>query len=371
MAESVFWLSALVVGYAFAGYPLTLILLVKFFGKREMSRPVAYWPTVSIVVSAYNEEAVLPDKIRNFEALAYPPERMEMLIVSDGSTDATADIVRAWGNPRVRLLEQPHNLGKTRALNRAAAESSGDILIFTDANSMFDAKAVSRLAERFADPEVGLVSGHSRYESGQSGSGGYRRYEDALKALESRLWGIVGADGAIYAMRRTLYVPLEPQFINDFLHPVEVVLRGYRAVQEPEAVCTEPFSVGVDEMARQTRIMTQSWIVILASIPALVMAGKLGFLWQLFMHKLLRWLSLPLLLACLLANVSLLGQWWLYDAAFAIQAGFYLSATLFRLRGRGFGSLAYGFIVLHLAPIVGLGKYVRGERYLLWKPRNS
>lgn len=370
MAETVFWFTALVIAYAFAGFPLTMLLLVRTFGRRDMARPVAYWPGVTIVVSAFNEEAVITAKIANFEKLVYPPERLEMLIVSDGSTDATAEIVRSCGNGRVRLIEQPENLGKTRALNRAAEETGNDILVFTDANSMFDPHAVTRLAERFADPEVGLVSGHSEYEGG-GGGGAYRRYEDMLKSLESRLWGIVGADGAIYAMRREMYTPLEPQFINDFLHPIQTVMRGYRAVQEPDAICREPFSVGVDEMGRQTRIMTQSWVVVLSQFMPLLRAGKAGFLWQLIMHKLLRWLCLPLMGVCLAANLALLGQWWLYDAAFAVQVAFYGSAALFRWRGRGVGSLSYGFIVLHVAPILGLGQYMRGERYLLWKPRNS
>lgn len=371
MAEYCFWGSVLILAYAFVGYPLLLQGLGKLWGRKDVSHDDSGVPSVSILLSAYNEEAILPDKIRNFEALEYPPELIELLVISDGSTDRTVEIAEQWGNPRVRVLVQPENIGKTMALNRAATEARGDILVFTDANSMFDPDAVSHLASRFADPEVGLASGHSVYESASGGEGAYRRYEDAIKTLESRLWGIPGADGAIYAMRRELYTPLKPEYINDFIHPLQVIMQGRRAVQETRAVCREAFEVEADELRRQIRIMTQSWIVVTSQVPLLLRAGKWGFVWQLVTHKLLRWLTLPLMALALLANIPLVPDGGLYAMAFAVQLAFYLSAAGFRLGRADFGRLPYGFIALHLAPVIGLARFMTGEQYVSWKPRNS
>lgn len=367
--ESLFWISAFMLFYAFAGYPLSLKLLNVLFGrnKRNLSGSL---PSISMILSAYNEESVILEKLANFEALDYPRERLEFIIVSDGSTDRTAELINEAGISGVRLLVQERNMGKTAALNRAVSESSGDILVFTDANSMFDRGVLRTFAAGFSDPEVGLVSGRTEYTGG--GAGAYRRYEDWIKTLESGLWGIVGADGAIYAMRRSLYTQLEPQFINDFLHPLQNVIQGYSAIQDSAAICREPMEpVGAGELGRQTRIMAQSWIIVFAQIPELIRSARWGLLWQLFSHKLLRWFTVPLMLALLMANFTLVGRGLFFDFTLVVQVFFYFSAWFFRHSEGGIKKLPFSFLLLHYSALTGLVQYLRGEKYISWNPRHN
>ncbi|WP_272701651.1 glycosyltransferase family 2 protein [Desulfovibrio sp. Fe33] len=371
--ESVFWWCLAVLAYAFAGYPLALRLLVRMRPRRAAFGGDGL-PSVTMILSAFNEEAVIADKIRNFLDLEYPPEKMDFIIVSDGSTDRTEEIVAEFVGERARLLVQETNQGKTAALNRAADETDSDILVFTDANSMFDRDAVRKLAGHFADPEIGLVSGHSEYvaKNGESGSGAYRRYEDSLKEMEGSLWGVVGADGAIYAMRRSLYRPMRPEHINDFLHPIQAVMSGYAVVQEQGAICREPVDeVGPGELKRQTRIMTQSWIIVFSQLPELVKNRRIGFLWQLFSHKILRWLTLPLMALLLAANLCVLGDGGFYVLALVGQIFFYAAAYAFRRADGGIKQLPYSFLLLHLSAVIGLVQYFKGEKYISWKPRES
>jgi len=372
MAETLFWFAALALFYGFVGYPLILKALVAFRTRRERWEDADEPPSVAMLLSVLNEEDVIADKIRNFRELDYPAEKLELIIVSDGCTDRTEDVVEELRDERVRLLVQERNMGKTLALNRAVAESEADIVVFTDADSMFDRDALMHLVAPFADSSVGLVSGHTEYRAEGSGGGAYRRYEDAVKVLESDLWGIVGADGAVYAMRRELYEPIVPEYINDLLHPIQVVMRGYDALQEQAAVCREPLEeAGPGGFHRQTRIMTQSWLIVLSQLPGLVRAGKWGFLWQMLSHKVVRWLTLPLLGIVLLANLFLVGQGGFYVPALLAQLGFYACAYAYRHEQGGMKLIPYTFLLLHLSAAIGLFKHMKGETYVSWKPRNN
>jgi hypothetical protein len=476
--KTLFWLSSGLLAYAFVGYPLLLEAgsrLVRRTAARRAASPdvspaapssarpsasmAASWhsaaqadapsvrpsagpsasspdtarvipdadlPTVSVLLSVFDEEAVIERKILNFLALDYPAERIELCVVSDGCTDATESIVARYAGQRVRLVRQEARGGKTRALNRAAAEARGDVLVFTDANAMFRPDCVRRLAERLADPGVGLVSGVSVYvdASGDTTAGGvYRRYEEWIKSRESDLFSIVGADGAAYAMRRALYTPLAPEYINDLLHPVQVLLAGSRAVSEPRAVVeeeadapaaspgsTQPGSTssggrssfgtspGVQpgpqspprpqaqpdsqpdtgaEMRRQTRIMAQSWLICLRQLPVLVRRGCWGFVWQMLSHKVLRWATLPLLAVCAVSAVALVPRGMPYALAAAALAGGGLLAWAGARGlgdGRGWGGharTAWLFVVLHAAAVNGLYRLLRGQTFVTWTPRGD
>ena len=366
----VFWccLSALV--YAFAVYPLLLRLGTR---RGPGVTPSADLPRVSVLLSVYNEERVIQAKIQNFLALDYPADRRELLVVSDASDDGTDDLARGWSGTGVRLLRQQTRGGKTRALNRAAAEATGEILVFTDANSMFRPDCLRALIEPLADPGVGLVSGRSLYvdAAGRETLGGvYRRYEEWIKDGESRLFSIVGADGAVYALRRALFTELRPEYINDLLHPMQVVLRGLRAVSAPDAVVIE---TGEDdagaESRRQTRIMAQSWLVCLRHLGVLVRAGKVGFVWQLVSHKLLRWLTLPLMVG--LGAAALVRGGALSVLILAAEAGLAGLAWRGARGGKGPARAAWMFVVLHWAALAGLYRLGRGETYVTWNPRQG
>ena len=367
-----FWLSLLTLAYAFAGYPL----LVAFFGRRRESVPLSgECPRISVLLSVYNEERVITAKIRNFLELDYPQDRIELLVVSDGSDDATETLVAQCPSPRVRLLRQPSRGGKTLAINRAAAEAAGDILVFTDANSMFRPDSMRRLAAPFASRDVGLVGGRSVYvdKDGRETPGGlYRRYEEWIKEGESGLYSIVGADGAIYALRKELFEPLRPEYINDLLHPIQVVLRGKRAISEPSAVVVEAGEDGGgSELRRQTRIMAQSWLLCLRFMGDLMRAGRVGFLWQLFSHKILRWMTLPLLAVLGASAIAGEGRGFFQVLALLGLAGLAVSAWAGR-RGRGgVAHAAWMFLVLHWAALLGLFRLARGERFVTWNPRGN
>ncbi|WP_353117832.1 glycosyltransferase family 2 protein [Nitratidesulfovibrio sp.] len=396
--KALFWSSFFLLAYAFAGYPALLALGTRIARRqgpapgRASSAPTpsttarpdvaplaahaADLPTVSILLSVYNEETVIAHKIANFHALEYPHDRMELCIVSDGSTDETDAIVQACGSPRVGLLRQERRGGKTLALNRAAQAATGDILVFTDANAMFRIDCVRMLVQRLADADIGLVSGISVYTDahGAATAGGiYRRYEEWMKTRESDLFSIVGADGAAYALRRGLYAPLRPEYINDLIHPVQVVLQGRRAVSEPRAVVHEETDEGngTAQMRRQTRIMAQSWLIFLRCLPDLVRAGQWGFVWQLASHKVLRWLALPLLAVLTVSALALAGEgaWYVL-----VLAGIAAGAVLAVLGARGQVGLprtAWLFVVLHAAAVVGLFRLLRGETFVTWNPRGT
>lgn len=369
MTEVLFWGCALLFLYAFAGYPAVLHLAGSVMPRRSVRQPHDSVPRVAVIVSVYNEVGVIHSKIQNFLALEYPRDRLELVVVSDGSTDGTDDVVRACSDERVRLLVQPRNMGKTVALNRAVAETDADILLFTDANSMLDSAAVRHMVAEFADPAVGLVSGTTMYTAA-GGDGIYRRYEDMLKRKESRLFGIVGADGAIYAMRRELYVELDPALINDLLHPMQVVLAGRLPVQCGQAFCTEESpGAGGSEYRRQRRIMTQSWLVVLTCAGALARAGKWGFLWQVMSHKVLRWLVLPLMAVIFILNVPLAAASPLYGVTLLLQVLFYACAMAFRNADKGMLKLPFLFLLMHASGVTGLVRCLRGETVVRWAPR--
>ncbi len=361
--------------YAFVLYPLVLALLAPTRPAPQPVKGVTLLPSVSMLLSVYNEEAAITAKIENFLTLDYPPEKLELILVSDGSTDATETLAAPYLGGRIRLLRQEGRKGKTSALNLAASLSSNDILFFTDADTMLRPDCVQQLAAAFADPETGLAGGRSLYldENGRENAGSlYRRYEEWIKEREGRLWGIVGADGAVYALRRELYAPLPPECINDLLHPVQAVLAGKKTVAAPTALATEAANDedGGSELARQTRIMAQSWLIAMRYAPLLLRAGRWGFLWQFFSHKILRWLALPALGAAVIIALYLPGA--LASLTLAGTVAILLAAWLgAQSKGGRMGRLAWLFMVQGLAALLGLARLLKGERFVTWSPRGK
>lgn len=369
-----FWFSFSSLLYAFVGYPILVRVAAAVWGKR-ISRDESIAPSVSVLLSVYNEESVIGQKIENFLALDYPEDRIELLVISDGCTDRTEEIVRSCATTRVRLLIQEERGGKTLALNRGASEAKGEILVFTDANSMFRPESIRKLVAPFVDATVGLVSGRSIYvdaEGNDTLGGVYRRYEEWIKEGESGLFSIVGADGAIYALRRDIFEPLRPEYINDLLHPIQVVSRGLMAVCASEAVVLEggEEDSGV-ELRRQTRIMAQSWLLCLRFLGDLLQSGRFGFFWQLVSHKILRWLTLPFLFFLGVSAIAGAGDGGFQVLALCGLIG--LSALAWSgFRGRGgLSRAAWMFFILHWAALLGLFKLAGGERFVTWNPGRS
>ena len=248
---SLFYISAFLLLYAYVLYPALLFALSASQSRRARdSAGDATLPSLSVIVAAYNEERCIAEKIENFLACRYLGDA-ELIVVSDGSSDRTAEIARSMASERVRVISQPERRGKGVAVNAGAAAARGDVLVFTDANAMFAADALEKVALPLRDKSIGLVTGVSRYPGETIGSA-YQRYEQMLKGLESRLCVVAGADGALYAMRRELFKPLDPALINDFVHPILISLVGAQSVMARDAFVLEEFETA-GEFSRQVQ----------------------------------------------------------------------------------------------------------------------
>lgn len=361
--------------YSFLGYPV-ILKCVALLRRSRLHTNEGFTPSVSIILSVYNEEQIIREKIENVLSLDYPGELLEMVIISDACTDRTEDIVKSFDGNKIKLIVQEKRGGKTKALNRGVSIANGDIVLFTDANSMFDRDVIRKLVKHFAVSNIGLVSGRSIYldsnNSEEEVGGVYRKYEEMLKRDESRLYSIVGADGAIYAMRRNLFEPLSPELINDFVHTIQVVLKGYRAITEADAKCREVIDeTHEDELQRQTRIMAQSWLVYLSSIGKLVRKRKLLYAWEFTSHKFLRWLTLPVMFLCFVSTVMLIREGAFFQIFFGFQLVFLsLMVCGKKLKG-GILQFPYFFFIINFAALLGLYKLCRGKVYLTWNPGND
>jgi cellulose synthase/poly-beta-1,6-N-acetylglucosamine synthase-like glycosyltransferase len=287
-------------------------------------------PTVSLIVPAYDEEAVIAAKVANSLALDYPRERLQLIVASDGSTDATAARARAAGADLVLELAPG---GKVAALNVAAAQAGGDLLAFSDANCSWAPDALRRLVEPFADRGVGYVCGQVRFTDAGGGNleGAYWRYEMALRESESALAGITAGNGAIYAVRRDAYVPLLPSGSHDLSFPFELAKRGLRSLYVPAARAEEKMVPTLEgEFARKRRMMVGIWDIVVGEGMISPAGYPPLFAFELFSHRLLRYLSPFLHLVVLAANVALLGDGWLYTATLVAQLALLAAAALGR-----------------------------------------
>ncbi|BDC53198.1 hypothetical protein F183_A55130 (plasmid) [Bryobacterales bacterium F-183] len=361
-------LSTLAVLYPYLLYPLLLAVM----GRRSEKRkdPVK-WPKAAILVSAFNEESRIGDKLRNFQAILYPGE-LELWIGCDGANDRTADVIRAAAIAGVHLQAHAERRGKTAVLNdlaAAARQNGAEVFLFTDVNAFYRPDAVTELVRMlWADPETGLVSGRTVILGADGNAeveGAYYRLESWLKEREGMFGCLPGADGAIYAMRASLYTPLENALINDLAHPCQVVAQGHTARFAPEAVSEEGAGEGTErEFHRQTRMTAQAAYVLASSSPALVRAGQWRMLFVLASHKWARWTAGIWMLTAGIAWIVLTG--WVGALALVAAIGLVALAAKFNLPGSG---ILVFFTVVHAAYLRGLAKALEGERYVTWKPR--
>lgn len=326
-AEAVFWLCVTLVFYVYAGYPLLILVLSKLFGATSTPAAADELPSMSVVIAAHNEEEVIAERISNLLALDYPASKLEILIASDGSTDRTCDIVRQFATHRVRLLDFSANRGKAAVLNDAIAEARGEILLLSDANTMMDAQAAKRLARWFSDPNVGVVCGRLILvdpATGQNGDGMYWTYETFLKKCEARLGALLGANGAIYAIRKSLYSPLPPRIaVDDFVIPLLARIASRSPIlYEAGAVAYEETPPEIkSEFSRRSRIGAGGFQSLSLLWP--LMNPLRGWIALSFIsHKMFRWIC-PFFLVGALATSALLAEGVLYRLALAIQLGLY------------------------------------------------
>ncbi|HEY7650326.1 MAG TPA: glycosyltransferase [Methylomirabilota bacterium] len=375
--EITFWLAAGLVAYAWLGYPLLLTALAAI--SSPSVRALRPRPRLSVIIAAYNEARTIKAKLASTCSQQYPRDRIEVIVVSDGSTDGTDDIVRRYPDRRVLLVRQEPRSGKSVALNRGVAVATGDVLVFTDANALFGTDALARLAALFADPRVGLVSGQGLYgETGAADAGavsnGYVRYEAWLRRGESALGFLANADGAIYALRRHLYRPLGRAEVNDLLHPIQATLAGFDSRFDDHAFTIEPPSGHAgQEWRRHVRIIAQGMELLAAWTPRLVAAGCWRALWALVSHRVLRWATAPLLAAALVTNIVLAWRMPLYTITLAAQLAFYvmaLAGPIAERLGRRLGVFGapYYFCVVSVAGVAGFLRALRGGADAIWTP---
>ncbi len=374
--QIVFWLSAICFLTPFAIYPSTLFLLSRL---RKERRGGEAKPGLTLVISAYNEKDFIRQKIENALALEYPRGHLEVMVISDASDDGTDDIVREYQDRSVRLCRQEERDGKSAGLSKFCPEAKGEILVFTDANSMFRPDAMKHLLRHFDDPNVGYSVGRQLYENLEQSASAqseniYWNVELYMKAWESRLSSVVGADGAIYALRKELFEPLAAEDINDFYLPLKVVAKGYRGVYDWQAVCFEDAAPSFQgEFRRKYRIVNRS-LKAVTKVPSALNPFRVGwFAYQLLAHKVLRWLS-PFFMAILLVTSGWLAMqgWLLYQLAFGVQCLGYLCAAMHIIPGiRNLKPIyvAYYFFLVNCAAAYGVGLLLCGRTIGVWKPQ--
>ncbi|MCE5230553.1 glycosyltransferase family 2 protein [bacterium] len=384
-----FWLGLAFVAYTYLFYPVLIGLAAKLRPRPVRRRPNK--PLMSIVIAAHNESANIERRVENLLDQDYPADQVEILIVSDGSIDDTPAQLEKLARiyPQVRTWSLPINNGKAVAINHAMERAQGEIVVFTDARQRFARDVLARLAENFSDPQVGSVSGELIFEnpalstqdsglrtqdSATISVGLYWRYEVWLRRQESGAGSMLGATGAIYAIRRELWQPLPPgTILDDFLTPMRIVLAGRRAILDGRAVCFDkPSSRARQEMTRKVRTLAGNFQAF-ALEPGLLVPWRNPSTWfQLVSHKLAR-LLVPYALILMLFG-SLAAHGWFYHLVAAGQLAFYGLAAAGHageLQGRTHHSrlvtFAYTFATLNIAAVIGLIAWAGGKGAAVWK----
>ncbi len=359
--EIVFWASLAALAWTHLGYPLAVAALARL--RPRPPRRAAILPAVTLVVPAHNEEDVIERKLENVLALDYPGDRLEIVVASDDSSDATHDIVARFEPRGVRLIRCERG-GKVAAQDRAVRETSGEIVAFGDANVEWDADALRELVAPFADPAVGMACGQVRLVNpvgGTNQEGVYWRYEMWLRARESLVHSMTGSNGAIYAVRREAYREVDPRFGHDLSFPYLMVQNGYRAVYEPQARATENMTTDIeDEFRRKVRMFEHAWLMLFRGRMFRLRVGPVYWV-ELVSHRLLRYWSGPLHVVLLAASALLAGTATVYAVALGVQlAGLALVGVSILARGRirPLRILHY-YLLVTLATVIALGGYLR------------
>ncbi|MCC6748429.1 MAG: glycosyltransferase family 2 protein [Deltaproteobacteria bacterium] len=365
---ALYWSSLGVVAYTYAGYPLLINVLSRLRPRPSSEALDAFEPVVTVVLAARNEEARLAGKLENLLALDYPAEKRQIIVVSDGSTDGTDELVGRYAHRGVELVRLDPAGGKARAINAAVARARGELLLFCDARQRIDPQALRSLVRVFTDPAVGAASGELMLGREQ-GPGLYWSYEKLIRQAEGRFDSVVGATGALYAIRRALFRELpEGCLLDDVFVPMSVVRQGSRVLFVPTAQVFDDEAAIEGEFSRKARTLAGNF-QLLTQLPWLLDPRENRLWMQFVSHKLLR-LVCPFALATLFAsNVALVATgapgWPLYAATLAAQLGVYGLAAYAQLAGPAeVGRLArvsHTFVALNAAAVEGLRRFLIGD----------
>jgi len=375
VAVVVLWVSIGLLAYHYVGFPLVMFLL-----SRVRARPVRaadVTPRVTMIIAAYNEERVIAAKCENTLVLDYPSDKLDVIIVADGSNDATVSIAEAYAARGIRVMHEPARRGKTSALNRAVAEATGDILFFSDANTIYEPGTLRTLMRSFADDDVGGVSGRKviLQDATRAASGGetaFWGYEGFLKHCESLVGSIATADGEIFAMRRSLFEPIPAHVVHDDMYlTLRIVEQGRRVISEMHATSAEFASKSFfDELHLKVRYASAGY-QILGLFRNRLLPPKSWFAVEFLSHKLLRWTGFAWLLLAFVANALLIGQPF-YNLLFGLQLAFYALALIGwllygRVRLPGAVYFPLYFSLGNYAGLIGFFRFLRKGQTTLWR----
>lgn len=378
-----FWTSLFIVWYSYIGYGMLLYILVaikKMLKKIPISSGNTYEPEVTLVVAAYNEEEFIHTKIKNTQELDYPKSKLQVIFITDGSSDSTPDIIKKYP---FELLHKPERRGKVAAMNRAIDYVKAPIVVFCDANTLLNRGCIRELVKHYTNPKVGAVAGEKKVLAGTdasaagAGEGIYWKYESLLKRLDSELYSVVGAAGELFSVRTHLFEKAqEDTIIEDFVQSLKVCMKGYVVRYEPRAYATETASVSMrEEQKRKVRICAGAFqaMGMLKGLFNIFRYPVLSF--QFLSHRILRWTLCPLsLIVFLLSNIMLawLNAGWFYTASLALQSAFYLLAVtgwLFANRNIRLKLLyiPYYFLFMNFSVFLGFFRFLQKRQTVLWE----
>lgn len=376
-AEIVFWICVALLGYVYFGYPLLVYAVSLLFPKKVHCSNIE--PSVTVLITAFNEEKAIRRKLENTLDIDYPAEKFEILVASDGSTDRTDEIVKEYAGRGVKLFRQDGRVGKTETQNRAVAEAAGEIILFSDATTEYTQDVLERILPAFADDSVGCVAGRLEYVNNDDsnvgkGTQGYWNYETFLRSAESRACSLIGASGCMYAVRRSAYREMYPEACSDFLICTVLYRNDLRSVFEPSAVCFEETNQNTDdEMRMRIRVISQTLADLVRNADMLNPFKSGFYAIELISHKALRY-AVPLMLAGMfISSVVLAASSPFFFVASVLQAAFYLSALVGSILERldiriTLLVVPLYFVLANLASVIAFYRFIRGERYATWEP---
>ena len=377
-AEQVFfWTCVCVVGYVYVGYPMLVYAMSLLFPKAVNRSEIE--PDVTVLITAFNEEDSIREKLENTLKIDYPTDKLEVLVASDGSTDRTDSIVEEFASRGVKLFRQEGRVGKTTTQNNAVEHASGEIILFSDATTAYREDVFRHLLPAFADESVGCVAGRLIYVDDEStavghGARSYWNYETFLKIAESKMCSLIGASGCLYAVRKSAYEPMYPEACSDFLICTNIYRKGLRSVFAPDAICFENTNRrAADELRMRVRVISQTFTDLWRNRDMLDPLKSGFFAIELISHKVLRYAVPFILLAFFIASIVLAGSSIFYAAALAVHIMFYSMAFIgWRLERAGLRlhllAMPLYFVLANLASVVGFYKFLRGETYAQWQP---
>jgi poly-beta-1,6-N-acetyl-D-glucosamine synthase len=381
IAYTLFWIGVVLVIYTYVGYGAIIYILNKLIGRKKITDNQAddFYPQVTLMVAAYNEEFFIESKITNSLGLDYPHEKLNLWVVADGSTDRTIEIAQRY--PSVKTFYAPERMGKIHAVNRVIKLVKTPIVIFSDANTELNKDAIKNIVRHFRDEKVGGVAGEKQITNNKednasgSGEGIYWKYESALKKMDSNLTTAIGAAGELFALRTELYhEPESDTIIEDFVTSMKIVAQGYRFVYEPNACAVETASASIkDEWKRKVRI-SAGGIQAIIRLPELLNPFRYGLVcWQYVSHRVLRWTLAPLALPIILVtNILLFNESIFYQLCLIGQVAFYSLALVGhflqnkKISIKGF-FVPYYFTMMNLSVFAGVKRLLKKQQSVVWE----